>query len=102
MLHLHAAQQGHLFRVEVSQAAQALQVAFGHLAPALATLGGLAGVGAVEDRVGRRGRGGEIACVEGSVWACWIGIWPIWDLLCFGRVGLGSTGGHRVLRIQRE
>ena len=60
LLLLHAAQQLHLLRVEVAQAAQALQVALGHFVPALAAVGGFAAVGAVEDRIGRRGRGREV------------------------------------------
>jgi len=60
LLLLHPPQQLHLIVVEVAEAPQALQVAFSHRMPALATRGGLTGIGAIKNRVSRRGGGGEI------------------------------------------
>ena len=57
---LHAPQQLNFVVVEVAELAQALQVAFRHLMPALAAGWGLAGLGAVKNRVDGRGGGGEI------------------------------------------
>ena len=60
LLQLHTAQQVDLVFVEVAQFLQAAQVALGYLLPAFTAAGGLAGIGAVEDWIGRWGRGGEV------------------------------------------
>ena len=59
LLLLHAAQQVDFGPIEVAEFAQAAQVALGHFVPAFATGGGFTGIGAVENRVGGRGRGGK-------------------------------------------
>ena len=59
LLFLHAAQQGYLVIIEVAELAQAAQVAFGHLVPALTASNGFTGIGAVENRVGGWGGGGK-------------------------------------------
>lgn len=57
---LHAPDQLHFLGIELAQLAQTLQVALGHLEPALAAAWGAAGIGAVKNGVSRRGRGREI------------------------------------------
>ena len=60
LLHLHAAQQFQLRSSQLAQLVETSQVALHHLLPTFSASGGLAGIGAVKDRIGRWRPGGEV------------------------------------------